>query len=220
MLISQLLLLVCCVLVCLLAFKVSLNSYGSWQVEQACSALSSIAADVSVAMQLIKSDIMQPIEAVLRSVSREEVMSVLQVVVQLAFASDTVAQKMLTKDLLKSLKMLCAQKNPEASFYFILLIQYEGLISCFHKTFNSFIDHQVQRLALLAVGNLGFCFENRRLLVTSESLRELLLRLTVGAEPRVNKAAARALAILGLSFLFYPHYFVCVCVCARLCVLF
>ncbi|KAH7545769.1 hypothetical protein FEM48_Zijuj01G0129000 [Ziziphus jujuba var. spinosa] len=122
-------------------------------VEQACSALSSLAADVSIAMQLIKSEIMQPIETVLRSVSTEEVISVLQVVVKLAFASDTVSQKMLTKD--------------------------------------------VQRLALLAVGNLAFCLENRQLLVTSESLRELLLRLTVAPEPRVNKAAARALAILG-----------------------
>jgi len=53
---------------------------------------------------------------------------------------------------------------------------------------------------LLAFGNLAFCLENRRILVTSESLRELLLRLTVAPEPRVNKAAARALAILGLYF--------------------
>lgn len=137
-------------------------------VQQACSALSSLAADVSVAMQLIKADIMQPIETVLRSVLQEEVISVLQVVVKLAFASDAVAQKMLTKDVLKSLKLLCAHKTPE-----------------------------VQRLALLAVGNLAFCLENRRLLVTSESLCELLMRLTVAPEPRVNKAAARALAILG-----------------------
>lgn len=50
---------------------------------------------------------------------------------------------------------------------------------------------------MLAVGNLAFCLENRRILVTSESLRDLLMRLTVGPEPRVNKAAARALAILG-----------------------
>ncbi|KAA8515487.1 hypothetical protein F0562_018902 [Nyssa sinensis] len=137
-------------------------------VEQACSALSSLASDVSVAMQLMKSDIMQPIERVLKSAAQEEIISVLQVVVILAFASDTVAQKMLTKDVLKSLKLLCSHKNPE-----------------------------VQRLALLAVGNLAFCLENRRTLVTSESLREFLLRLTVASEPRVNKAAARALAILG-----------------------
>lgn len=59
----------------------------------------------------------------------------------------------------------------------------------------------MQRLALLAVGNLAFCLENRRLLVTSESLCELLMRLTVSPEPRVNKAAARALAILGSSLM-------------------
>ena len=51
---------------------------------------------------------------------------------------------------------------------------------------------------MLAVGNLAFCLENRRILVTSESLKELLTRLTITPEPRVNKAAARALAILGI----------------------
>lgn len=90
----------------------------SLQVEQACSALSSLAADVSVAMQLIKADIMQPIETVLKSIGQEEVISVLQVVAKLAFASGTVAQKMLSKDVLKSLKLLCAHKNPEASSLF------------------------------------------------------------------------------------------------------
>ncbi|RHN64947.1 putative phospholipase A(1) [Medicago truncatula] len=137
-------------------------------VEQACSALSALASDDSVALQLMKADIMQPIGIVLKSAGREEVISVLQVVVQLAFTSDIVAVKMLTKDVLKSLKILCAYKDPE-----------------------------VQRLALLAVGNLAFCLENRRILVTSESLRELLLRMAVATEPRVYKAAARALAILG-----------------------
>ena len=66
-------------------------------------------------MQLIKADVMQPIETVLRSVLQEEVISVLQVVVKLAFASDAVAQKMLTKDVLKSLKHLCGHRTPEAS---------------------------------------------------------------------------------------------------------
>ncbi|XP_013611944.1 PREDICTED: phospholipase A I isoform X1 [Brassica oleracea var. oleracea] len=137
-------------------------------VEQACVALSSLARDVSVAMQLMKCDIMKPTETVLKSAAPDEVISVLQVVVTLAFVSDSVSQKMLTKDMLKSLKSLCAHKNPE-----------------------------VQRQALLAVGNLAFCLENRRILITSESLRALLMRLTVTPEPRVNKAAARALAILG-----------------------
>ncbi|KAH8512104.1 hypothetical protein H0E87_009347 [Populus deltoides] len=137
-------------------------------VKQACSALSDLAADVSMAMQLMKCDILQPIETVLKSVAQEEVISVLQVVATLAFSSDTVSQKMLTRDMLRSLKLLCAHKNPE-----------------------------VQRLALLAVGNLAFCLENRCLLVTSESLQDLLLHMTVSSEPRVNKAAARALAILG-----------------------
>ncbi|CAN1196966.1 Phospholipase A I [Linum perenne] len=145
-------------------------------VEQACSALSTLAGDVSMVMQLIKCDIMQPIETVLRSVSQEEVISVLQVVSTLAFASDRVAQKMLTKELIRSLKVLCGHKNPEACFSFYVMLQ---------------------KCALFVVGNLAFCLENRRILVTSESLRDLLLRLTVNSEPRVNKAAARALAILG-----------------------
>lgn len=83
------------------------------QVEQACFALSSLASDVSLAMQLIKSDIMQPIESLLKSVDQEELISVLQVLVTLAFVSDSVAQKMLTKDVLKSLKALCAHKSME-----------------------------------------------------------------------------------------------------------
>ena len=66
---------------------------------------------------------------------------------------------------------------------------------------RTFCIDPVQTLALLAVGNLAFCLENRHTLVTSESLRDLLVRLTVASEPRVNKAAARALAILGLSML-------------------
>ncbi|KAL0363243.1 UNVERIFIED_CONTAM: Phospholipase A I [Sesamum calycinum] len=117
------------------------------EVEQACSALSALASDVSVAMQLIKSDIMQPIERVLKSTGSKEVISVLQVVVNMAFTSDIVAQKMLTKD--------------------------------------------VQRLALFAVGNFAFCLENRRALVTSESLRELLLRLTAATEE--NETLRRAI---------------------------
>ena len=85
------------------------------QVEQACSALSALASDDSVALQLMKADIMQPVGIVLKSAGREELISVLQVVVKLAFTSDTVAEKMLTKDVLKSLKILCAHKDPEAS---------------------------------------------------------------------------------------------------------
>ena len=65
----------------------------------------------------------------------------------------------------------------------------------------------MQRLSLLALGNLGFCSENRRILSQSESLHELLLRLTVTPVPRVNKAAARALAILGISNLHYASDF-------------
>ncbi|KAL0305909.1 UNVERIFIED_CONTAM: Phospholipase A I [Sesamum radiatum] len=41
-----------------------ISSENQHVVEQACSALSALASDVSVAMQLIKSDIMQPIERV------------------------------------------------------------------------------------------------------------------------------------------------------------
>ncbi|XP_078180654.1 phospholipase A I-like protein isoform X2 [Carex rostrata] len=137
-------------------------------VEQACIALSSLASDKSHAMQLLKCDIMQPIESVLRSTNEEELISVLKVMAILAFVSDSVAQKLLTKDVLKSLKTLCANKNSE-----------------------------VQRLSLIAVGNLAFCPENRRVLTQSESLHDLLLRLTVAPQARVGKAAARALAIFG-----------------------
>ena len=56
----------------------------------------------------------------------------------------------------------------------------------------------MQRLSLFAVGNLAFCLETRRTLMHSESLRDLLIRLTISQERRVSKAAARALAILGI----------------------
>ncbi|PWA96759.1 phospholipase,galactolipase [Artemisia annua] len=145
-----------------------ISSEDQHVVVEACSALTSLASDVSVALQLMKCDIMQPVKRVLTSVGPQELKSVLQVVGKLGFVSDMVAQKMLSKDVMKSLKSLCAHKDPE-----------------------------VQRLALIAVGNLAFCLENRRILVASESLRDLLLRLTLSSEPRVSKAAARALAILG-----------------------
>lgn len=82
-----------------------------------------------MAMQLMKSDIMQPIGIVLKSVGPEELISVLQVVASLAFASDSVAQKMLTKDLVKSLKVLCAHKNPEASPLTLNFLSKNSLVS-------------------------------------------------------------------------------------------
>lgn len=138
-------------------------------VEQACSTLSSLALDASLALTLMKADIMQPIEVVLKASATDPLISMLQVVVNLAFASDAVAARMLTKELLKHLKMLCAHKKPE-----------------------------VQRYALLAVGNLAFCQENRRNLAASGSLREMLFHLSAAtSNPSISKAAIRALAILG-----------------------
>ncbi|KAK2411782.1 phospholipase A I [Trifolium repens] len=135
------------------------NCHVVMWLNKACSALSALASDDSVALQLMKEDIMQPFGIVLKSSGREEVISVLQVVVQLAFAYDILAEKMLTKDVLKSMKSYVRIK----------------------------IQRQVYsigaKLALLAVGNLAFCLENCRILVTSESLRGLLLRLAVATEP-------------------------------------
>lgn len=91
------------------------NSSYKIQVECACSALSDLASDISVALQLVKADIMQPIEIVLKSLCREEMISVLKLSVKLAFTSDAVAKKMLSKDILKSLKLLCGHKDPEVS---------------------------------------------------------------------------------------------------------
>lgn len=74
----------------------------------------------------------------------------------------------------------------------------------------------MQRLSLFAVGNLAFCLETRRTLMHSESLRDLLIRLTHSQERRVGKAAARALAILGmiildpvLAIIPYEHVLTC-----------
>ncbi|KAK7268510.1 hypothetical protein RIF29_21210 [Crotalaria pallida] len=65
-----------------------------------------IAFYASVALQLIKADIMQPIGAVLKSMGQEELISVLQVVVKMAFTSDTVAEKMLNKNVLRIVMIL------------------------------------------------------------------------------------------------------------------
>ncbi|PWA93284.1 phospholipase,galactolipase [Artemisia annua] len=110
-------------------------------VVEACSTLTSLATDVSVALQLMKCDIMQPVKRILTSAGLQELKSVLHVVGKLGFVFDMVAQTiMLSKDVMKSFKLLCAHKDPE-----------------------------VQRLALIVVGNLAFFLENRRMLVSSES---------------------------------------------------
>ncbi|MCO5598027.1 hypothetical protein L7F22_052116 [Adiantum nelumboides] len=121
-----------------------------------------------MALILMKADIMQPIEVVLKASADDPLISMLRVLVNLAFASDAVASRMLTKDLLKHLKMLCAHKKPE-----------------------------VQQYALQAVGNLAFCRENRSRLAVSGSLRDMLLHLSAASNVLVSKAAVRALAIFG-----------------------
>lgn len=75
------------------------------------------------------------------------------------------------------------------------------------------LEEQVQRRALLAVGNLAFCLENRRQLIASESLRELLLRLSGGPDGRICKAAGRVLAILGMQNM--HHLMMSCCVVAH-----
>ena len=82
-------------------------------VEQACSALSTLDGDVYVTLQLMKRDIMLPIETVLKSPAPEQPVSVLQVVINLTFASNTVTQEVLTKGVARSLQILCAHKNPK-----------------------------------------------------------------------------------------------------------
>lgn len=71
----------------------------------------------------MKCDIMQPIQRVLNSAGPQELKSVLQVVAKLGFVSDTVAQKMMNKDVVRSLKILCAHKDPEVNtiFFFFFL---------------------------------------------------------------------------------------------------
>ena len=55
-----------------------------------------------------------PVKRILTSVRPQELISVLQVVGKLGFVSDMVAQTiMLSKDVMKSFKLLCAHKDPE-----------------------------------------------------------------------------------------------------------
>ncbi|KAK9057963.1 hypothetical protein SSX86_022803 [Deinandra increscens subsp. villosa] len=351
-----------------------ISSENHHVVEQACSALTSLASDVSVSLQLMKCDIMQPIKRVLICNGPQELKSVLQVVAKMGFVSDIVAQKMMNKDVIRSLKLLCVHKDPEAkvtlvrrfrkghvggyfnrhvswfganmellgnhavaknvgncdlseghegithrvsqlqihevsptpvmnsidkskkimkagtgkcNYCIAMAPKHDGLLDvCCERarkrreveaktppntpglyvtpccrlaapwkltkkkqtpgleitahsltstsaqrkfwphpghhlkthqedqvslapsiktlylqrsayTEEKAYQSRVQRSALLAIGNLAFCLENRQILVASESLRDLLLRHTVASELRVRKAAARALAILG-----------------------
>ncbi|CAM6093593.1 unnamed protein product [Calypogeia fissa] len=149
----------------LLSMVLSENSHV---VEQACIALSALAVDTTLVLRLMRADVVQAIELVLRSSHPDLLVSVLKVIVNIAFTSDAVAAKVLTKDIFRRLKALCSNEHPE-----------------------------VQRQSLLAIGNLAFSWENRRTLLASESLRDMLLRLSHGPHAHVCKAAARALAILG-----------------------
>lgn len=85
----------------------------SEQVEQACLALSSLAADVSLVLRLMRADVIHAIELVLRSSIPELLISVLQVIANLSFTSDAVASKVLTKEIFKRLKLLCGHNHSE-----------------------------------------------------------------------------------------------------------
>ena len=63
----------------------------------------------------MKCDIMQSIQRVLKSNGPQELKSVLQVVSTLGFVSDTVAQKMMNRDVIRLLKSLCVHKDPEVT---------------------------------------------------------------------------------------------------------
>lgn len=84
-------------------------------MDQACIALASLAVDGAVGVRLMRADLVQAIEMVLRNTSSAEelLVSVLQVLMNLAFTSDAVARRVLTKEILKRLKLLCGHKNPE-----------------------------------------------------------------------------------------------------------
>lgn len=85
------------------------------KVDQACVALASLAVDGAVGVRLMRADLVQAIEMVLRNTSNEDelLISVLQVLMNLAFTSDAVASRVLTKEILKRLKILCVHRSPE-----------------------------------------------------------------------------------------------------------
>lgn len=66
----------------------------------------------------MRADVVQAIELVLRSTFPDLLISVLKVVVNIAFTSDAVAAKVLTKDIFRRLKTLCSHENPEVSVEF------------------------------------------------------------------------------------------------------
>lgn len=65
----------------------------------------------------MRADVVQAIELVLRSSHPDLLVSVLKVVVNIAFTSDAVAAKVLTKDIFRRLKALCSNEHPEVSLH-------------------------------------------------------------------------------------------------------
>lgn len=101
------------------------------KVDQACIALASLAVDGAVGVRLMRADLVQAIEMVLRNTSSEEelLISVLQVLMNLAFTSDAVATRVLTKEILKRLKNMCVHRSIEVCEYPIRTITFFN-ISC------------------------------------------------------------------------------------------
>ncbi len=85
------------------------------KVEQACVALASLAVDGAVGVRLMRADLVQAIEMVLRNTASVEelLISVLQILMNLAFTSDALAVRVLTKEILKRLKLLCVHRSSE-----------------------------------------------------------------------------------------------------------
>ena len=143
-------------------------------VEMACLAMARLASDPAVVLRLAKSDVLEAIVAVMRSTHPEILVSVLRLVNHLSFASDAVSERLLSTD-------------PASDTGGLLLTL------CSHQ------HCVVQRESLLALGSLAFCWVNRRRLLATEGLREVLVRLgSGGGVPlSVRRAAVRVLAILG-----------------------
>lgn len=63
----------------------------------------------------MRADLVQAIEMVLRNTASVEelLISVLQILMNLAFTSDALAVRVLTKEILKRLKLLCVHRSSE-----------------------------------------------------------------------------------------------------------
>jgi hypothetical protein len=101
--------------------------------------LISLTVDGSVGVRLMQANLVQAIEMVSCTSSTEELfISVLQVLMNLAFPFDAMATHALTKEILKRLTILCVHRSIEVRLYSLGMMPCLGRYDCLRSCMNGF----------------------------------------------------------------------------------